>query len=96
VTTTRSMAIAALFSLTLAAPALAGEDITEHDTYEKRTMKIETMPAMPTTTIPAPSRVYEHHDESESTTIERHSATPPAPVVKERTTQETTDTKVEK
>jgi hypothetical protein len=88
------MAIAALFSLTLAAPALAGEDVTEHDTYEKRSMKIETVvPAMPTPTTLAPSRVYEHHDESESITTERHSATPPAPVVKERT-RETAETKV--
>ena len=91
-TTTSSMAIAVLFSLSLAAPALAGEDVTEHETYEKRSMKIETVPGvMPTTTL-APSRVYEHHDESESTTIERHSTTPPAPVVKERT-KESVETK---
>jgi hypothetical protein len=49
---------------------------------------------MPTTTTLAPSRVYEHRDESESTTIERRSATPPAPVVKERT-RETAEMKVE-
>jgi hypothetical protein len=80
--------MAAMFSLSLAAPALAAEDIMEHETYEKRSMKIETVPAAPaTTTIPAPSRVYEHHDESETKTIERHSATPPAPMVKERTTE---------
>ena len=87
-TTTRSMTLAAVLSLSLVAPALAAEDITEHETYEKRSMKIETGPAMahPTTTL-APSRVYEHHDESESTTVERHSTTPPAPVVKERTTE---------
>ena len=92
-TTTRSMAIAALFSLTLAVPAFAGEDVTVHDTYEKRSMKIETVPMATPTTL-APSRVYEHRAESESTTVERHSATPPAPVVKERT-KETTETKVE-
>ena len=92
-TTTKSMAIAALFSL-MAVPALAGEDVTEHDTYEKRSMKIETVPAATPTTVP-PNRVYEHRDESESTTVERHSATPPAPVVKERTTTETSGTKVQ-
>ena len=91
--TTGNIAIAALFSLTLVAPALAAEDITEHETYEKRTMKIETVPAMATTTLP-PSRSYQHHEESESTTVERHSATPPVPVVKERS-RETTETKVE-
>lgn len=86
-TTTSSIAIAVLFSLSLAAPALAGEVTdTYHDTYEKRSMKVETG-VMPTTTTLPPSRVYEHHDESESTTIERHSTTPPAPVVKERTTE---------
>ena len=78
-TTTRSMAIAAVFSLSLAAPALAGEDITEHETYEKRSMKIETMPVAPTPPTPAPGRVYEHHDESESTTVERHPPPRPCP-----------------
>jgi hypothetical protein len=88
------MAIAALFSITLATPALAGEEVTEHETYEKRSMKIETVPAMPTPIPQAPSRVYEDRNESESTTIERHSATPPAPVVKTHTRQ-TEETKVE-
>jgi hypothetical protein len=80
------MAIAAVLSLSLVAPALAAEDIIEHETYEKRSLKIETGSAVatPTTTL-APSRVYEHHDESESTTIEKHSTTPPPAVVKERT-----------
>ena len=91
-TTAGRIAIAVLFSLSLAAPALAGEDVTEHETYEKRSMKIETVPVAPTTTTPAPNRVYEHHDESESNTIERHSTTPPAPVVKERT-RESEETK---
>jgi hypothetical protein len=80
------MTLAAVLSLGLAAPALAAEDITEHETYEKRSMKIETGPvaAAPTTTL-AP-RVYEHH-ESESTTVERRVTPPPPPViVKERTT----------
>ena len=85
-TTTTSMAIAAVFSVSLAALALAAEDVTEHETYEKRSMKIETVPAAPPVTVPAPNRVYEHHDESESSTVERHTTTPPAPIVKERTT----------
>jgi hypothetical protein len=86
------MAIAVLFSLGLAAPTLAGEDVTEHETYEKRSMKIETVPVAPTTSTLAPGRVYEHHDESESTTVERRSITPPASVVKERT-RESVETK---
>ena len=55
----------------------------ESETYEKRSMKIETVPVKPP---PAQNRVYEHHDESESTVIERRSATPPAAIVKERST----------
>ena len=35
-TTTTSMAIAAVFSVSLAAPALAAEDVTEHETYAER------------------------------------------------------------
>jgi hypothetical protein len=85
-TTTRSMAIAAMFSVGLVAPALAAEDVTEHETYEKRSMKIETVPMAPPATVPAPTRVYEHHDESESSTVERHTTTPPPAIVKERTT----------
>jgi hypothetical protein len=80
------MAIAAVLSMSLAAPVLAAEDVVEHETYESRSMKIETVPmAAPPTTVP-PKRVYEHHDESESSTVERHTVTPPAAIVKERTT----------
>ena len=86
-TTMRSMAIAAVFSaVSLAAPVLAAEDVVEHETYEKRSMKVETVPMAPPATVPAPKRVYEHHDESESTTVERRTITPPAAIVKERTT----------
>lgn len=85
-TTTTRMAIAATISMCLAAPAFAGEDVTEHSTYETRSMKVETVPMAPPATVPAPARAYEHHDSSESTTVERHTTPPPAPVVKERTT----------
>jgi hypothetical protein len=83
--------MAVVLSASLAAPVLAAEDVVEHETYEKRSMKIETVPAALTTTTLAPSRVYENH-ESETKTVERHTATPPAAVVKERTT-ETVETK---
>jgi hypothetical protein len=88
VRTTSRMTLAAVLSLSLAAPALAAEDVVEHETYEKRSLKIETGPAAAsTTTTLAPRRVYEHHDESESTTVKQRSITPPpAAVVKERTT----------
>jgi hypothetical protein len=86
VTTTTSLALAALLSVGLVAPVLAAEDVTEHETYEKRSMKIETVPMAPPATVQAPTRAYEHHDSSESTTVERHATPPPAAVVKERTT----------
>jgi hypothetical protein len=80
------MAIAAVLSMSLAAPVLAAEDVVEHETYESHSMKVETVPmAAPPTTVP-PKRVYEHHDESESSTVERRTTTPPAAIVKERTT----------
>ena len=85
-TTTTSLALAALLSAGLVAPVLAAEDVVEHQTYEKRSMKIETLPMAPPATVPAPTRAYEQHDSSESTTVERHATPPPAAVVKERTT----------
>ena len=85
-TTTTSLALAAMLSLSLVAPALAAEDVTEHETYEKHSMKIETVPMAPPAPVPAPTRAYEHHDSSESTTVERHTTPPPPAVVKERTT----------
>ena len=84
-TTTTTLALAALLSVGLVTSVLAAEDVTEHETYEKRSMKIETVPMAPPATVPAP-RAYEHHDSSESTTVERHTTPPPAAVVKERTT----------
>ena len=75
---------AAALLTALAATSFAAEDVTEHETYEKRSMKVETVPAMPTTTT-APGRVYERREE---TTIERRSdAPPPPPVVRERETE---------
>jgi hypothetical protein len=78
----------AAFAVALASPVLAGEEVREHETYEKRTMKIETVPLVTTTTAP-PNRVYEHREE-ETTTMERRTAQPPpapAPVVKERSSE---------
>ena len=73
-------AVPTTIALGLALPALVGaaEDVQEHETYEKRSMKIETGAAPTTTTMPQ-RRVYEHHEESETKTIERRSATPPPP-----------------
>jgi hypothetical protein len=68
-------------ALGLAAPAFAGETVTEHETYEKRSMKVETMGA--TTTTTRPSRVTEY-EETETRRVEKV----PAPTVEKRTTIE--------
>lgn len=82
--TRRGTAIAAVCCVSLAGPVLAAETVTEHS--ESHSMQVETVPMAPPATVPAPTRVYEHHDESESNTVERHTTTPPAAIVKERTT----------
>ena len=86
-------------ALGLAAPALAGETVTEHETYEKRSMKVETMGA--TTTTTRPGRVTENsYEETETRKVERVPAPTvekrttveiPAPTVREKTTEHTDD-----
>jgi hypothetical protein len=48
---TRTFAIGAVLAVLVVTPALAGETIEEHETIEKRSMKIETIPASPPTTV---------------------------------------------
>jgi hypothetical protein len=67
--------LAALLAVGGLGVAFAGETVTEHETYEKRSMKIE--PVVP----PADTRTYE---ETETSRVER----PRAPVVQERRTVE--------
>jgi hypothetical protein len=70
-----------LLATSVAIRAFAGEEVTEHETYEKRSMKIETIPVQPTTTLP--NRVCQHHEET--TTVDAARTTPP-PVVEEQLT----------
>jgi hypothetical protein len=48
---TKAMAVGAALAALIAAPVLAGETVEERETIEKRSMKIETVPAAPPTTI---------------------------------------------
>lgn len=79
----RTAILAVGLALGLTVPAFAGETVTEHETYEKRSMKVETMQAPPTTTT-RPGRVTENtYEETETRRVER-----PAPTVEKRTTVE--------
>ena len=61
-------------------PAFAAEDTYEHETVEKRSMKIET--------VPSPSKVIEEHSTSEEKTTVEKQQTAPATVIEKRTTVE--------
>jgi hypothetical protein len=77
-------------------PAWAGETVTEHETIEKRSMKVETVPAQPTTTT-RPARVVEQYQETETRRVEQQPPTierrttveVPAPTVREKTIERT-------
>ena len=85
-------ACAAMLAVGLAAPvAFAGETVTEHENYEKRSMKIETIP---------PPRVEENRTYEESTRreterrpseveVEKKTRTQDGAVIKEKRTVET-------
>lgn len=65
--------LAGALAIVCAGPVLAGETVTEHETYEKRTMKVEPVP---------PTQTDRSIDETETSRTER----PRAPVVEERRT----------
>ena len=81
-----------VLALGVSVAALAGETVTEHETYEKRSMKVETMQAPTTTTVPG--RTVERTVEETETTrtdrprvVEKHTTVVPGPVVRERKTE---------
>jgi len=59
------MAIAAVCCVSLAGPVLAAEAVSEHS--ESHSMQVETVPMAPPATVPAPTHVYEHHDDPSRT-----------------------------
>ena len=80
--------LAGLLAFGCAAPVLAGETVTEHDTYEKRSMKVETVPPARTT-----ERTVEEQtdvgrvDRPREKVIEERRTVEPGPVVRERKTE---------
>jgi len=87
---TMRQACATLLALGLAVPfAYAGETVTEHDTYEKRSMKVEPVP-------PADTTVTERTETSRTDTeqrpaeVERKTTVVPGPVIKEKKTETVT------
>jgi hypothetical protein len=75
---TTACAMATTLALGLALPVFAGETVTEHDSYEKRSMKVETIP---------PPAVTERRTE-ETTETSRTDSPPrnPPTIVEKRTT----------
>ena len=86
----RYLVVTAL-ALGMSVPALAGETVTEHETYEKRSMKVETMQAPTTTTVPG--RTERTVEETETTRtdrpriVEKRTTVVPGDVVRERKTE---------
>jgi hypothetical protein len=86
--------LAGMLALGCVAPVLAGETVTEHDSYEKRSTKIETIPPAKTT-----ERTVEETEQTgrvdrpREPVIEERKTVEPGPVVRERKTEtrETTD-----
>jgi hypothetical protein len=98
----RTSILAIGLALCLAAPVIAGETVTEHETYEKRSMKVETMGATTTTTRPSRVERESTYEETETRRVERAPAPTvekrttievPAPIVREKTTERTEETR---
>ena len=90
----KTVALGGLIALACAGPVLAGESVTEHETYEKRSMKIETIPP------PPPAKTERTVEETETSRIQRERppvveerrTIVPGPTVKEKTVEETETT----
>ena len=87
---TSRILLAAALALGCVAPVIAGETVTEHDTYEKRSMKVEPVP---------PAHITEERTTEETTTgrvdrprdtiVEERKTIEPGAVVHERKTEKT-------
>jgi len=88
-------ACATLLALGLAVPfAYAGETVTEHDTYEKRSMTVEPVPPPPPADSTVTERTETSRTESErrpaNVEVERKTTVVPGPVIKEKKTETVT------
>ena len=86
---------ATLLALGLAVPfAYAGETVTEHESYEKRSMKVEPVPPPPPAQGTVTERTETSRTESErrpaDVEVERKTTVVPGPVIKEKKTETVT------
>ena len=75
----------AVLALGVTVPAFAGETITEHETYEKRSSKIETVPQATETERTVEETQTTRTDRPR--VIEKKTTVVPGPVVRERKTE---------
>jgi hypothetical protein len=87
---TTACLLATAVALGVSLPAFAGETVTEHDTSEKRSMKVETIPPP----VVTERRTEESTETSRTdspprnpTVIEKHTTVVPGPTVTERKTE---------
>lgn len=84
---------ATLLALGLAVPfAYAGETVTEHESYEKRSMTVEPVPPPPPAEGTVTERTETSRTESERrpAEVERKTTVVPGPVIKEKKTETVT------
>lgn len=80
---------ATVLALACVAPAIAGETVTEHDTYEKRSMKVETLPPAQTTERTTEETTTGRVDRPRDTIVEERKTVEPGTVVRDRKTEKT-------
>jgi hypothetical protein len=85
------LVLAGMVALGCVAPVFAGETVTEHESYEKRSMKVETLPPANTTerTVEETTKV----DRPRAPVVEERRTIEPGPVIQEKKTEtrESTD-----
>jgi hypothetical protein len=93
---TTACAMATTLALGLALPVFAGETVTEHDSYEKRSMKVETIPPAVTERRTEETTETSRTDSpprNPPTIVEKRTTIVPGGTVTERKTEKTeTDT----
>ncbi len=82
--------LAAAFALGCVARVIAGETVTGHDTHEKRSMKVETIPPAQTTERTTTEETTTGRvDRPRDTIVEERKTVEPGTVVHERKTEKT-------
>ncbi len=79
--------LATTLALGVAAPVLGGETTTEHETYEKRSMTVEPVPAPAETERRTEERTETSRTQSpprDGSVIEKHTTVVPGPTVTEK------------